>query len=192
MVRNGSNSTCHDNAARHCPYCLVDATAFAIAVLAAQRRPACAARCCWRPVPGPAPRQTEPAVQPTLTLPPADLAPVPPQARAPSRPAGLALGGGAAWLCPHRRDPGAGGGGHQGGPGDGHLRRQPGRGALCPGRNGKELAQLADSMDEGAITDWSFLPGADPGEAWPATCARKPAAAPSSNCRCRWVSSPPT
>jgi NTE family protein len=24
------------------------------------------------------------------------------------------------------------------------------------GRNGKELAQLADSMDEGAITDWSF------------------------------------
>ena len=65
----------------------VDATAFAIAVLAAQRRLACAALLLLAAcASGPAPRQTEPAVQPTLTLPLADPAPVPPSPRQ-SRPA---------------------------------------------------------------------------------------------------------
>jgi NTE family protein len=37
-----------------------------------------------------------------------------------------------------------------------HLGRQPGGLALRPGKGGRELQTLAETMDEGAITDWSF------------------------------------
>lgn len=118
---------------------------------------ACAALLLAACASGPAPRQTEPAVQPTLTLPPADPAPVPPKP-APKPPrVGLALGGGAARGFAHigviqvLEEAGI----------KVDLVTGTSAGSLvaalyASGRNGKELAQLADSMDEGAITDWSF------------------------------------
>ncbi|MEO3692092.1 patatin-like phospholipase family protein [Roseateles paludis] len=116
---------------------------------------ACAALLLAACASGPAPRQTEPPIQPTQTLPPAD--PIPPKP-APKPPrVGLALGGGAARGFAHigviqvLEEAGI----------KVDLVTGTSAGSLvaalyASGRNGKELAQLADSMDEGAITDWSF------------------------------------
>ena len=60
-------------------------------------------------------------------------------------------------LCAHRRDPGAGGGRHPPRPGRRHLGRQPGGGAVRVGQERRaSWRSLARSMDESAITDWSF------------------------------------
>ncbi len=63
-------------------------------------------------------------------------------------------------------------------------------GALyAAGRSGKELQAVAEQMDEGAITDWTFpMRGLIRGEALAKYVRQMTGGAAWSSCRCRWAS----